>query len=231
MSDNYVVRSIPRAAPEIINRLAAAGVATVHEAQGRIGLLDHGVVARQRDTRIAGSAVTVSSAPGDNMMLHAVVEVIQPGDVVVLALTSPGVHGMFGELLATSMLTRGCAGLVIDSAVRDIAELNEMGFPVWSRAVHAEGTVKETAGSVNLPIILGGVAIDPGDVVVADDDGVAIVRRESAGHVADAAAARLDKEAATRARLAAGELGLDFYGLREKLTGLGVEWVDSADDI
>lgn len=231
MSGSYVVRTISRAAPEDIEQLAAAGVATVHEAQGRTGLLDPGVVARQHDVRVAGSAVTVLCAPGDNMMIHAAVEVVQPGDVLVVALTAPAIHGMFGDLLATSLMGRGCRGLVIDSAVRDIAELNRMGFPVWSRAVHAQGTVKATPGSVNRPVVFGGVTIDPGDVIVADEDGVVVVGRTAAAQIAELSRARTRKEEATRQRLEAGELGLDFYGLRQKLRDLGVEWVDSADDI
>ena len=231
MNGTVVVRSIPRADTAIIDQLAEAGVATVHEAQGRIGLLDHGVVARQHGTRIAGSAVTVSSAPGDNIMIHAAIEVLQPGDILVVALSSPAIHGMFGDLLASSVMARGCRGLVIDSAVRDIAELNLMGFPVWTRAIHAQGTVKETAGSVNLPIHFGAETINPGDVIVADDDGVAIVDRLAAADVAAASIARVEKEEVSRVRLAEGELGLDFYGLREKLVDLGVTWVDSADEL
>ncbi len=226
-----VVRSIPRADPSVIDRLAEAGVATVHEAQGRTGLLDPGVLPRQHGARIAGSAVAALCAPGDNIMLHAAVEVLEPGDILVVALTSPATHGMFGDLLAASVLARGCRGLIIDSAVRDIAELNEMGFPIWSRAVYAQGTVKETAGTVNMPIDFGGVAIQPGDVIVADDDGVVVVDRSSASEVADASMTRIEKEEASRTRLQAGELGLDMYGLRDKLIGLGVEWVDSADDL
>ena len=231
MSGAYIVRSIPRAEPAALEQLAIAGVATVHEAQGRSGLLDHNIVARQRGVRIAGSAVTVSTAPGDNLMLHAAVEVIEPGDMVVVTLTSPGIHGMFGDLLAASMRARGCVGLVTDSAVRDIAELNEMGFPVWTRAIHAEGTVKETSGSVNMPVVFGDVPIAPGDVVVADEDGVVIVERTAAVEVAEAAAGRIEKEEAMRTRLESGELGLDIYGLRQKLTDLGASWVDSANDL
>lgn len=224
-----VVRRIARASNADIERLANAGVATVHEAQGRVGLLDPGVVARQPGVRIGGSAVTVSSAPGDNLMIHAAVEVVEPGDILVVALTSPAIHGMFGDLLAASLMARGCAGLVIDSAVRDIAELNEMGFPVWARAVHAEGTVKATPGHVNVPIHFAGRAISPGDVVVADADGVVVVERERAAEVAAAAEERIANEETSRARLEAGELGLDFYGLRQKLEDLGVHWVDEDD--
>ncbi len=226
-----VVRTIPRASSDVIDRLAMAGVATVHESQSRTGLLDPGVVARQHGSRIAGSAVTASCAPGDNLMLHAAVEVLEPGDVLVVALSSPAIHGMFGDLLAASVMTRGCRGLVIDSAVRDIAELNQMGFPIWSRAIHAQGTVKETAGTVNMPVEFGGVTIHPGDVIVADDDGVVVVERTAAGAVADASDERTTKEETSRARLEAGDLGLDLYGLRDKLIDLGVTWVDSAEEI
>ncbi|NND12431.1 MAG: 4-carboxy-4-hydroxy-2-oxoadipate aldolase/oxaloacetate decarboxylase, partial [Acidimicrobiia bacterium] len=154
-----------------------------------------------------------------------------PGDVLVVALSSPAIHGMFGDLLAASVMARGCRGLVIDSAVRDIAELNRMGFPIWSRAIHAQGTVKETAGAVNMPVEFGGITVHPGDVIVADDDGVVVVGRTSAGPVADASDERVIKEETSRSRLEAGDLGLDLYGLRDKLIDLGVTWVDSADEI
>jgi 4-hydroxy-4-methyl-2-oxoglutarate aldolase len=226
VTHNIVVRNIERADPETIQALQEAGVATVHEAAGQGPLLDPGIRPVQTRSRVAGSAVTVSCAAGDNMMIHAAVEVVQPGDVLVVAPTSPSNHGMFGELLATSLAARGCRGLVIEAGVRDVAELRQMGFPVWSLAVHAQGTVKETPGSVNIPITIGGVEVAPGDVVVADDDGVAIVRRKDAGEVAEAARRRIEKEIETRKRLENGELGVDFYGLREKLEGLGVEWVD-----
>jgi 4-hydroxy-4-methyl-2-oxoglutarate aldolase len=183
----------------------------------------------QRGVRIAGSAVTVQSAPGDNMMIHAAVEAVGEGDVLVVALTEPGIHGMVGDLLATSLRVHGCIGLVIDSGVRDTAELIDMGFPVWSRGVSAAGTVKETPGSVNVPVVCAGTAIDPGDVIVADDDGVVVVRRGDAPDVLGAAHRRIDKEAATRARLEAGELGVDFYGLRSKLLDLGVEYREDGD--
>ncbi len=231
MGRTVVVKTISRAPVSVIDALAAAGVATVHEAQGRTGLLDHGIRARQPKTRIAGSAVTALCAPGDNLMIHAAVEVIEPGDILVVALMEPAIHGMFGDLLATSLMARGCLGLVIDSGVRDIAELNEMGFPVWSRAVHSQGTVKETPGSVNLPVSMGDVTIRAGDVVVADEDGAVVVDRVHAPEVAEASAARLEKEVSSRARFEAGELGLDMYGLRQKLQDLGVTWVDTADDL
>ena len=226
MKPNIVVRSIERAERETIDGLKEAGVATVHEASARGPLLDPGITPIQTGIRAAGSAVTVSCAPGDNMMVHAAVEVVQPGDMLVVAPTAPSNHGMFGELLATSLMSRGCQGLVIDAGVRDVAELRELGFPVWSRFVHALGTVKETPGSVNVPVTIGEVEIAPGDVVVADDDGVAIVRRVDATAVLESSNERIETEIETRARLAGGDLGVDFYGLREKLEGLGVQWVD-----
>jgi len=231
MTRHVVVRSIPRADEAVIAKLGAAGVATVHEAQGRTGLLGPEVRGIQSGARISGSAITVSSHPGDNLMIHAAVETVQPGDVLVVALTSPSHHGMFGDLLATSLQARGCAGLVIDSGVRDSAELREMSFPVWAKAVHSEGTVKATPGSVNVPVVCAGSVVEPGDVVVADDDGVCVVRRAVAPTVAEAAQVRIDREAESRDRLEAGDLSLDFYGLRQKLAELGVEYVDSVDDL
>lgn len=226
MTPKFVVRTIDRAEPAIIQGLQKAGVATVHEASGRGPLLDPGIRPIQTGSRVAGSAVTVLCAAGDNMMVHAAVEVVQPGDLLVVATTGSSTHGMFGELLATSLVSRGCRGLVIDAGVRDVAELREMGFPVWSRAIHALGTVKETAGSVNLPVTIGEVAVAPGDVVVADDDGVAIVPRADAERVLESSNERIEREIEVRNRLESGELGLDFYGLRAKLAELGVEWVD-----
>lgn len=229
MTDHIVVRTIQRAASDVVAGLGASGVATVHEAYSRKGLLDPGIRPIQIDRVAAGSAVTVSCAPGDNIMIHAAVEVIEPGDILVVTTTEPSTDGMFGDLLATSVLARGGVGLVIDAGVRDVSMLREMDFPVWSRAVHAQGTVKETPGSVNRPIVCAGQDVAPGDVVVADDDGVVIVARADALATLEAARARLEKEVASRARLDAGELGLDFYGLRERLEGLGVEWIDSTD--
>ncbi len=226
MSEHVVVRKIDRADPSVIDGLGKAGVASVYEAQGRRGLLDPGITPIQSGARIAGSAVTVESAPGDNLMVHAAVEVLEEGDVLVVALTQPGIHGMVGDLLATSFATHGCVGLVIDSAVRDSAELREMGFPVWSRAVHSAGTAKATPGSVNVPVAIGGTAIHPGDVIIADDDGVVVVARDEAATALGAAQQRLEKEQETRARLEAGELGVDFYGLRDTLAELGVEYRD-----
>lgn len=230
MSGPVIVREIDRADGDTVTRLGAAGVATVHEAAGRTGLLSSDMRPIQRGVRVGGSAVTVLCQPGDNMMVHAAVEVLTPGDLLVVATTSPSTDGMFGDLLATSAMVKGCVGLVMGAGVRDVADLREMGFPVWTHAIHAQGSVKATAGSVNVPVVCGGVQIEPGDVIVADDDGVMSVARTEAGTVLAAAEARLSKEEKTRIRLEAGELGLDFYGLREKLTDLGVRWVDRAGD-
>jgi len=231
MNGPVIVRTIERPAPDVVSSLAAAGVATVHEAAGRTGLLDPVIRPIQEGVSIGGPAVTVLCPPGDNMMLHAAVEVVQPGDVLVVATTSASTDGMFGDLLATSLARHGCAGLVIDAGVRDVADLREMGFPVWSAAIHAQGTVKATPGSVNVPIVCRGVRIEPGDVVVADDDGVVVVALLSAEKTRAAAVERLTKEEKTRERLRSGELGLDFYGLRQKLDELGVRWVDTAGDV
>lgn len=230
MTTHRVVREIPRPQAEVVSGLAEAGVATVHEAAGRTGLMAPRIRPIQSGIRIAGPAVTVLSQPGDNMMIHAAVEVTRPGDVMVVTTTSRSTDGMFGELLATSLRARGCAGLVIDAGVRDVADLREMGFPVWSAAVHAQGTVKETPGSVNIPVTCAAAHVAPGDVIVADDDGVVVVPLGSAADVLAAAEDRISKETETRARLAAGELGIDFYGLRAKLASLGVSWVDEDDD-
>lgn len=226
MGDHVIVREIERTDPSVIAGLGQAGVATVYEAQGQHGLLDHAIEPIQRGARIAGSAVTVLSAPGDNLLVHAAVETVRPGDVLVVALTAPGIHGMVGDLLATSLMAHGCIGLVTDSAVRDTADLREIGFPVWARAIHSAGTVKANPGSVNVPVVCGGASIAPGDVIIADDDGVVVVPRGTAPDALEASHQRLLKEEATRAKLAAGELGVDFYGLRAKLDELGVEYRD-----
>jgi 4-hydroxy-4-methyl-2-oxoglutarate aldolase len=230
MTDPVIVATIDRAPSKVVSGLGDAGVATVHEAAGRTGLLPPTIRPIQDAVTIAGSAVTVACHPGDNMMIHAAVEVVQPGDVLVVTTTGPSTDGMFGDLLATSLAARGCAGLVISAGVRDVADLRAMGFPVWSAAIHAQGTVKAVAGSVNVPVWFDAVSVTPGDVVVADDDGVMIVERTAAAAVLAAARERLRAEEETRARLQDGELGLDFYGIREKLEGLGVRWVDRAED-
>ncbi len=228
---HVVVRTIDRADGAIAEALGAAGSATVHEAIGRRGYLGPEIQARMAGARIGGSAVTVLCHPGDNAMIHAAVEVCQPGDVLVVANTAPSTHGMFGDLLATSLMARGVLGLVLDAGIRDLADLREMGFPVWSQHVSCEGTVKNTPGSVNVPITIGGATIEPGDVICADDDGAVAVPRDEAGWALEMSQARLDKEEAMRTRLAAGELGLDSSGLRQRLEAMGVEWVDRVDDL
>jgi 4-hydroxy-4-methyl-2-oxoglutarate aldolase len=230
MNRHVVVRTIPRADPAVIAGLAEAGTATVHEAIGRRGYVGPDIRPIQRDVRIAGSAVTVSSHPGDNLMIHAAVEMCRPGDVLVVTNTAPSSHGMFGELLGCSVMARGVSGLVLDAGVRDTRELRELGFPVWSRHVSCQGTVKSSPGSVNVPVVLGGIAVAPGDVVCADDDGVVVVPYAEAEWALTQSRARIAAENESRAKLKAGELGLDFYGLRAKLAELGVQYVDSMEE-
>jgi len=226
---HVVVRSVRRADTTVVTGLGAAGSATVHEAQGRRGFVGADLRPIQHDVRLAGSAITVSCHPGDNLMVHAAVECCAAGDVLVVTNTAPSSHGMFGELLATSLMQRGVRALVIDAGVRDTAELRAMGFAVWSQHVSCQGTVKASPGSVNVPVVMGGAVVEPGDVIVADDDGVVVVRRADAPGVLELSRAREAKEAESRRRLAAGELGVDIYGLRPLLDSLGVDYVDEDD--
>jgi len=221
-----IIRTIARASPDEIRRLGAAGVATVHEAQGRTGLLQPYMRPIYPSARVAGSAVTVLCGAGDNLMIHAAIAVVQPGHVLVVATLTDAVDGMFGELLAESCRAHGVAGLVIDSGVRDTTEITALGFPVWSKAVFAQGTTKTIAGSVNVPMVCAGASVSPGDVIIGDADGVVVVPREAATAVVTAVDQRLAKEERTRARLKAGELGLDIYGLRDVLAERGVVWRD-----
>lgn len=224
-----IVTGVPRADAADVEALAGFGVATVHEAMGRTGLLPSRLRPIQQGIRAAGTAVTVLSWPGDNLMIHAAVEQCGEGDLLVVTTTSPSTDGMFGELFATALRRRGVRGLVIDAGIRDTQELRDLGFPAWSAAVSAQGTVKATGGSVNVPVAIGGQLIRPGDVILADDDGVVVVPRDKAREAAEAAQAREAKEAATRAAFLEGQLGLDRYGLRQKLEQLGVTYTSYED--
>jgi 4-hydroxy-4-methyl-2-oxoglutarate aldolase len=226
---NVIVTGVPRADLAIVDQLAALGVATVHEAIGRAGYLGPGLRPVQAGARVGGTAVTALCWPGDNLMIHAAAEQCQAGDLLVVTTTSPSTDGLFGELLATSLAARGVRGIVIEAGLRDVAELRAMGFPAWSAAVSAQGTVKETPGAVNVPVSVGGQIVRPGDAIVADDDGVVCVPRDDVRQAVTAAQARAAKEERNRKALAGGQLGLDLYGLRARLAARGVEWVSAEE--
>ena len=225
-----VVRNVNRANAAAVKTLGELGVATVHEAQGRTGLMRSYMRPIYPNSKAEGTAITISCHPGDNIMIHAAIEFCRQGDILIVTATSDSTDGMFGELLAESARAHGVVGLVIDAGVRDVRDLTEMEFPVWSKAISAQGTVKASPGSVNVPVVCAGTIVRPGDAIVADADGVVVVKREDAAEVARLAGERFAKEQKTRERLKAGELGVDFYGLRAKLAELGVRYVDDLED-
>lgn len=231
MMKTVAVRNIPRAPKEVIEALTAAGVATVHEAMGRSGLMNHCMRPIYEGAAASGSAVTVLAAPGDNWMLHVAIELCMPGDVLVVACMVENTDGMIGDLIATALKVRGVRGVVIDAGARDIKTLREMQFPVWSRAVSARGTVKATLGNVNLPVVCAGVNVNPGDVVIADDDGVVVVPLDAAARVADLAHHRIEKEERARARFLKGELSLDTMSMRPILEAAGLRYIDRIEDL
>ena len=225
-----VVRNIERTEPDIVKRLGALGVATAHEAYGRFGLMKPYLRPVWSGAETSGAAVTVLAQPGDNWMIHVAVEQCQPGDILVVGCTADNTDGMFGDLLATSLMARGVRGLVIDAGVRDAKSLREMGFPVWSKAISAKGTVKATLGAVNVPVVCGGINVVPGDAVVADDDGVVVIGRKDAAEVVAKGEKRVADEDGKRKQLGAGVLGLDMYKMREPLAKAGLVYVDELEE-